>query len=152
MTVNQGPRWAAVTVPPHRLPGVAAAYPIVVVLALSGMVAAADVTALCAEVAGLLAGSRARLVVCDVAALDGTGLATVDALAMLTLTVGRLGYQIQFRGVPREVLDLLVLTGLNDVLPMAAGEAQPRQAAGEPRAGQCPGGPSADKPEGWVSG
>jgi hypothetical protein len=90
-----------------------------VALALSGMVGAADAAALCAEVADLLVGTHAGLVVCDVGALTGSGLAAVEALARLKLTLGMLGHRIQFCRVPRELLELLVLTGLDEVLPMA---------------------------------
>jgi ABC-type transporter Mla MlaB component len=125
MAVNQGPRWATLMVPPQ--PGPVPGWPghAATLIALSGTVGAADVAPLCAEVAELLAGSQPRLVVCDVGGLTGTGLAAVAALARLTLTAGRLGHRIQFRRVPRDVLELLVLAGLDEVLPIGtrAGEA-----------------------------
>jgi anti-anti-sigma regulatory factor len=137
MTANQSPRWAAVlappgtptgtvphpgTVPPPGSPAVA--------LVLSGTVGPADAAALCAEVAGLLDGSRGRVILCDVAALAGPGLAAVEALARLKLTVGRLGHRIRFCRVPREMLELLVLTGLDEVLPASDGPAGSDRPAG----------------------
>jgi anti-anti-sigma regulatory factor len=124
MTANESPRWAAMLMPPPPAPpGAAAARPgsAAVALALSGTVGAADVAALCAEVASLLDGSRARVVLCDVGALTVPGLAAVEALARLKLTVARLGHRIQFCRVPRELLELLVLTGLDEVLPAVPG-------------------------------
>jgi anti-anti-sigma regulatory factor len=136
MTANQSPRWAAVLAPgpppdaglhpgavPH--PGSPAA-----VLVLSGTVGPADVAALCAEVARLLDGSRGRVIMCDVAALAGPGLAAVEALARLKLTVDRLGHRIRFCRVPREMLELLVLTGLDEVLPAPDGPARSGGPAG----------------------
>lgn len=118
MTANQSPRWAAVLAQPHTPPG-AGPHPgsPAVLLVLSGTVGPGDVAALCAEVAGLLDGSRGLAIQCDVAALAGPGLAAVEALARLKLTVARLGHRIRFCRVPREMLELLVLTGLDEVLP-----------------------------------
>ncbi len=125
MTANQVPRWTALLAPPRTPPGAAAARTgaAAVVLVLSGVVGPADVAPLCAEVVGLLDGSRAQLILCDVGALAGPALAAVEALARLKLTVGRLGHRIRFCRVPREVLELLVLTGLDEVLPASAGAA-----------------------------
>jgi hypothetical protein len=118
MAVNQGPRRATLMLPPQAGPVPGWPGHTATLIALSGTVAAADVAALCAEVAELLAGGNARLVVCDVGALSGQGLAAVEALARLKLTVGGLGHRIQFRRVPRDVLELLVLAGLDQVLPI----------------------------------
>jgi STAS domain-containing protein len=125
MTTNQGPRWAALLTPPCTPPGAAAALPgaAAVVLILSGMVGPADVASLCAEVADLLDGRSTQLILCDVGALAGPALAAVEALARLKLTVGRLGHRIRFCRVPREVLELLVLTGLDEVVSGPEGAA-----------------------------
>jgi anti-anti-sigma regulatory factor len=126
MTMNERSRWAArVAVPP---PGDAGPWPgsRALLLVLSGTIAPADVTPLCDRVAELLAGSHAPLIVCDVGALADPGLAAVDALARLQLTAGRLGRRIRLWRVGPELLQLLVLAGLDRVLPVAAG-------------GECPG-------------
>lgn len=119
MTHSDLPRWAAHAVPAPPEAGVP---PDVSALgiALSGTLGPADVAALCDTVAELVtggaAGRRGCLVVCDVGGLFAHSAATVDALARLRLTVGRLGCRIRFRGVPPDLLELLVLVGLDQVL------------------------------------
>lgn len=127
MTGSEPPRWAARLAPPPAPvdgagPGPG---PRTLRVALSGAIGPADVAALRDAVAGLLAGSRARLVLCDVSGLTEPGLATVDALARIQLTAARLGRRIRFCAVPRELLELMVLAGLEDVLQPAPGSDRP---------------------------
>jgi hypothetical protein len=111
MTANQGPRPLPV--------------PITIVLAIDGRIARADIPALCERVHVLLEGCDAELVVCDVGALVDPDAVTVDALARLQLTAGRLGRRIRLRDPCGELQGLLALMGLGDVLPGAASELQP---------------------------
>ena len=117
-------RWAANVVPRQAPAGVAAPWPAAAaVLVLSGTLGPGDAAPLCGRVRDLLAGQELGLVVCDLSGLAGAGLAAVDALGRLQLTVRRLGHRIQFWSVPRELLELLVLSGLDRALPTApAGE------------------------------
>ena len=77
-----------------------------------------DVSALCARVGALLAVSGAAVVVCDVRALTDPDCGTVDALARLQLTARRLGRQVRLRSACRKLRELLVLVGLEDVVPL----------------------------------
>jgi anti-anti-sigma regulatory factor len=92
-----------------------------VTLVLSGRIGAADVAPLCDKVAELLAGRQAVLIVCDVGGVADPGLATVDVLARLRLAAGRRGRRIRFWRVQPELLELLVLVGLDQFLPVAGG-------------------------------
>lgn len=105
---------------PRQVPPGAAARPgyRTPVLVLSGAIGPGDVVALCQDVAGLLAGCLAGPVDCDVGALTGSGMAAVDTLARLQLTASRLGCRIRFCRVRRELLELLVFCGLDEVLPV----------------------------------
>lgn len=97
--------------------------PRAVVMMLGGAIAHADVPGLCARVRGLLAGSVADLVVCDVGAVTDPDCATVDALARLQLTAARLGSELRLRGASDELHELLALAGLCDVVGLCAGYA-----------------------------
>jgi ABC-type transporter Mla MlaB component len=88
-----------------------------VVFVVDGPVDRADVEALCERVRLLLASSHAELVVCDVGALTEPDAATIDALARLQLTAGRLGSQVRLRHACDELQNLLTLVGLSDVVP-----------------------------------
>jgi ABC-type transporter Mla MlaB component len=108
----------------------ALAEPSPLVLALRGPIARADLPRLCAElrerlgaqVESLTGCERAgRPILCDVACVEADAV-TVEALARLRLTARRLGCRLRLRGVSRELLELLALTGLDEVLlPLEAG-------------------------------
>ena len=123
MTANRGPRPLPV--------------PTTIVLAIDGRIARADIPALCERVHVLLEGCDAELVVCDVGTLVDPDAVTVDALARLQLTARRLGRRVRLRDPCGELQELLALTGLGDVLPLAApsglqpsGQAEQREQAG----------------------
>jgi hypothetical protein len=67
-----------------------------------------------------------RTIVCDVGALVAPDAGTIDALARLQLTLGRLGIQIRLRHASDELAELLAFAGLSDVLGVEPG----RQAEG----------------------
>jgi ABC-type transporter Mla MlaB component len=127
MTTTGQPGWAARVLPRQAPPGAAGPWPAAAaaVLAVSGTLGPDDAGPLCGQVLDLLTGSEAGLVVCDLSGLTGAGLAAVDALARLQLTVRRLGHRIQFWRMPRDLLELLVLSGLDQVLPSAPTEESP---------------------------
>jgi ABC-type transporter Mla MlaB component len=87
------------------------------VLVIRGPIDPAHVPWLCERVRVLLEGCDADQVVCDVGGLDDPDAVTVDALARLQLTAGRLGRHIRFRNACGNLQDLLALTGLDDVVP-----------------------------------
>jgi STAS domain len=82
------------------------------------MDARADVRGLCERLRRHM-GSSGDLALCDVGAIVEPDMETVDALARLQLTARRLGCRIRLRGACGELLDLLVLSGLEDVVPLS---------------------------------
>jgi ABC-type transporter Mla MlaB component len=103
-------------------------------MVIDGPIARADVRRLCERVRVLLEGTDAELVLCDVDALSDPDLGTVDALARLQLTARRLGRRIRLRGACDELQDLLALSGLNDIVPLAVG--LPVEPGGQPEQGE----------------
>ena len=98
-----------------------------IVVVLGGPIAPADVPALWERLRGLVVGSEADFVLCDVAALVAPDAVTVDALARLQLTARRSGCRVRLRHPCGELQDLLGLMGLSDVL----GPALPVKPGGE---------------------
>lgn len=96
-----------------------------------GVIEPADVPRLCEELTELLTGSDPGDVICDVAGVTRPGLATVDALARLRLTAGRLGHRMTVRGAGPGLRMLLELVGLDGLL----GEVTPPAAPGDRRGG-----------------
>jgi ABC-type transporter Mla MlaB component len=86
------------------------------VLYIGGPIAPADIKGLCRRLRVLLQDSDADLVICDVSALAGPDAVAVDALARLQLTARRCGCQVLLRHACGELRELLVLTGLSDVV------------------------------------
>jgi hypothetical protein len=79
------------------------------------------VPALCAELRALVRAAGAERVVCDVGALVGPDLATVDALACLQFAVLRLGCRLRLRRASPELQELLGLMGLAEALGLEVG-------------------------------
>jgi ABC-type transporter Mla MlaB component len=84
--------------------------------AVKGPIACADLPGLCERVCGLLAGSGADIVLCDVHGVEPDAV-TVDALARLQLAARRYGCQVRLRRASEELLELVAFMGLRDVLP-----------------------------------
>ncbi len=91
--------------------------PKTIVVAIKAPIARADIAPLSECLRALLEVTRAHLVICDVDALVDPDAVTVDVLARLQLTARRLGRQVRLRHAPRELQELLALSGLSDVLP-----------------------------------
>lgn len=89
------------------------------VVRVHGRLAPDDVSPACARVSAALAASRAPQVVCDLGALAAADLATIDALARLTLAARRLGREVHVREAPPELRPLLEVLGLAEVVPCA---------------------------------
>jgi ABC-type transporter Mla MlaB component len=89
------------------------------VLVMIGPITRDGIPALCERARRLLGGCDPGSVVCDVGALERPDAVTIDALARLQLTARRLGYRVELRRACGELEELLVLTGLDDVLPCA---------------------------------
>jgi len=102
----------------------AASEPSTIVRVLRGPIACADVPGICERLRVSLEGSDADLVVCDVGALAGPDVVTVDALARLQLTARRLGHRLRLRHASSELEELLALVGLSDVLPQCGATAR----------------------------
>jgi ABC-type transporter Mla MlaB component len=92
--------------------------PRTLVLAISGPIAPADLPDLCEHVRGLLEGSDADLVVCDVRGLVDPDAVTIDALARLQLTARRQARRIRLTGACAELEELLGLMGLSEAVPL----------------------------------
>jgi ABC-type transporter Mla MlaB component len=92
-----------------------------IVLLVGGRIARDDVPRLCERVRVLLEGSDAALVVCDVAGLSDPDAGTVDTLARLALTAGRLGCRIRLRHASPRLRELLALVGLDEVVAFGPG-------------------------------
>jgi ABC-type transporter Mla MlaB component len=92
----------------------------VIVLAISGVLARADIPALCERLRALPANRDhlAGAVICDVAGIVQTDAVTVDALARLQLTARRLGHRVLLRKAGADLQTLLALMGLSSVLPL----------------------------------
>jgi anti-anti-sigma regulatory factor len=76
-----------------------------------------DIPELCASFAEMVRLRRPVVVICDVTAVDRPRMAIVDALARLRLIAERLGSGIVLRGAGTHLRQLILLTGLTDVLP-----------------------------------
>lgn len=87
-----------------------------IVVTLDEQVAPAAVAGLCAELRARLAEVGPREVDCDVRAVTEPDLATIDALARLTLTGRRYGAEVVVVGSTAELAALVELAGLSDVL------------------------------------
>jgi len=84
-----------------------------------GAITRDGIPALCERARRLLGGCDPGPVACDVGALERPDAVTIDALARLQLTARRLGYRVELRRACGELEELLVLTGLGNVLPCA---------------------------------
>ena len=73
-----------------------------------------------------MAVSGGREIVCDVDGIVEADATTVDALARLQLAAKRSGFRLRLRNPPRELTELLLLTGLAEVLGV-----EPRRQAEE---------------------
>ena len=62
-----------------------------------------------------------RSIVCDARTLREPHLGTVDRLARLRLVARRLGLELRLRNAPRELRELIVLAGLEEVLVVEPG-------------------------------
>ncbi len=87
------------------------------VLAILGPIEPNEVRWMCERVRYLLQVGGTGQVVCDVSALTRPDAETIDVLARMQLTARRLGGRLTLRGACGELRDLLMLSGLTDVLP-----------------------------------
>lgn len=86
-------------------------------LAVSGTVGRDDTPRLSEQLSALLRDSPAATVVCDVGEISHPNAATIEVLARLQLTARRLGGGIRLHNANQRLCELLVLTGLDAVLP-----------------------------------
>lgn len=87
------------------------------VLAFGPALEVADVPSLCERFQVLVQDTGAAAVVCDVSEVSRPDLTTVQALARLRLTAGRLGCDLRLRGANHRLVELIALLGLGGVLP-----------------------------------
>ncbi|MFJ2089765.1 STAS domain-containing protein [Streptomyces sp. NPDC087901] len=94
------------------------------VLVLSGRVTRAGTPRLCADLEAILATSDATVVDCDVGGIVEPDLASVEAIARLSLVARRAGgRRLRLRATPPELRLLLDLLGLGDVVDLDDGSA-----------------------------
>lgn len=86
------------------------------VLRIDGRIDRGDAPQLCERLRGLFEVAGTELVVCDVRGLVGPDAAAVDALAQMQLTARRLGHSIRVRHACPVLAELLVLSGLSEVV------------------------------------
>jgi ABC-type transporter Mla MlaB component len=79
-----------------------------------------DIKGLCTRLCGLLDGSAAARVVCDVDAFSDPDAVTIDALAQFQLAVRRRGKSIELRNASERLRGLLALMGLSEVFVFAS--------------------------------
>lgn len=123
---GESPATSTTSVDASRLPSGAGT----IVLAINGPITRPQVDQITERIRCLLESSTADLVICDVEALDEPDVLTVEVMARLQLTARRLGREVRFRHACDELMDLLSLTGLDDVVRFLAG-LEPRGKAEE---------------------
>jgi ABC-type transporter Mla MlaB component len=104
-----------------------------VVLFVAGRVDRSDIPALCERVRGLAAHIECgQPIVCDVGDLTAVDAVVVDALAQMQLAAQRRGRSVQVRCAPPDLRSLLMLVGLDDVLPCTDGDGSDGELVGQP--------------------
>ena len=88
-------------------------------LIFGGPIARDEIHAVCERARALLERRETDAVVCEVGALDPDAV-TLDVLARVQLTARRQGCRIELEGVSAELRELLVFSGLDDVVPLVA--------------------------------
>ena len=96
------PRPRAPATAPSRAPGIA----------LAGRIGPDDAEALTTCVCSRIAAGEPGPLGCDVAGIEDPDMGTVDALARMALAARRLGRDVELRRARPDLLELLVLAGL----------------------------------------
>ena len=108
------------------------------VLVLSGRVTRAGTPRLCADLEAILTASDATVVECDVGGIVEPDLASVEAIARLSLVARRSGgRRLRLRKTPPELQLLIGLVGLADVVGLDDGADRDDGAGAE--SGRAPG-------------
>jgi hypothetical protein len=108
----------------------------VVEVAPGGQIGRLEGARLCARVGELLDRTQGGAVICDVGAITGADLGTVDALARVQLTARRCGGDVRLKDASPYLRNLLALAGLADVVRCSAGSVDPE---GQPEHREEPG-------------
>jgi len=99
-------------------------------LAIPTPVALADPVALCERARDLLEREPARVLVCDVSAVEDVDLGIVDLLARVRLTARRFGCSVLLRHASLDLVELVALIGLRSELPLEVeGQSKEREEA-----------------------
>jgi hypothetical protein len=96
------------------------ARPTIVVFAVAGPIARADLPAISGDVAALLEATGADVALCDVGALAADAVA-IDALARIQLAARRMGRQVVLHHAADDLRDLLAFAGLAGALGIEPG-------------------------------
>jgi ABC-type transporter Mla MlaB component len=93
-----------------------ASMPRTIDFSVTGPISRTDLPGLCARVCALMDREAARTAFCDVSSVAADAV-TVEALARLQLAARRYNCRVRLRGASDDLHDLVVLMGLEDVLP-----------------------------------
>jgi hypothetical protein len=99
-------------------------------VALTGRIGAEDAAALTNCVCARVAAGEPGPLACDVAGLEDPDMGTVDALARMALAARRLGCDVELRHARPDLLELLVLAGLDELAVEVRRQAEEREEPG----------------------
>lgn len=88
-----------------------------IVLSVAGPLGPESGTDPCEAARRVLKCTDARLLICDAAGVTNIDLGTIDVIARMMLAAGELDRRFALRAAPPALVDLLTLTGLDDVVP-----------------------------------
>ena len=114
------PRPRAPATAPPRDPGIA----------LAGRIGPQDADALTTCVCARVAAGEAGPLGCDVARVEDPDMGTVDALARMALAARRLGRNVELRRARPDLLELLILAGLEELAVEVGRQPEEREEAG----------------------
>ncbi|HEY6056775.1 MAG TPA: STAS domain-containing protein [Candidatus Limnocylindrales bacterium] len=100
-------------------------------LIVVGRLGPADVATVCGRLGAALAASEVDPVECDLASLVGYDIATVDAMARLTMAGRRFGRSLRFVEAPLELRELVDLAGLATIVSCDDPSVEPGRQAEE---------------------
>lgn len=97
--------------------------PTTILVVLAGSIARSDARRLAERVQALLEDQPASTLICDVAGILRSDALVVDALCRIRVMALRHGCRVTIQDPPRELEELLYLTGLTNVLRANEGQA-----------------------------
>lgn len=90
--------------------------PDAITMVIEGPIAPVDIAGLCEQARAVFEEREAHVMLCELGDRVAADAVAVDALARLQLTVRRLGGEVLLRNAREELLDLIVLMGLEEIV------------------------------------